>query len=131
MSVSRHLALIVEDEAELADIFARALAKAGFVSEITMDGDTALSWLSSTKPDLVLLDLALPGTQGEDILDHIRTDPRLANTKVIVATAYGELAEPLKEKADVVLIKPVGFTQLRELAARLRLGEPSEEEGAE
>lgn len=129
--MSRHLALVVEDEAELAEIFARALAEAGFVSEITIDGDAALSWLSSTKPDLVILDLALPGAQGEDILDHIRTDPRLADTKVIVATAYGELAEPLKEKADVVLIKPIGFAQLRELAARLRLGEPSEEEGAE
>jgi DNA-binding response OmpR family regulator len=112
-------ALIVEDETDLAIIFSKALQEAGFETQIVRAGDTALMWLSSTTPQIVVLDLHLPRVSGEEVLEQIRADERLANTKIIIATADPRMAETLQDRADLVLLKPIGFSQLRDLAARL------------
>jgi DNA-binding response OmpR family regulator len=112
-------ALIVEDETDLAIIFSKALQEAGFETQIVRAGDTALMWLSSTAPQVVVLDLHLPRVSGEEVLEQIRADERLATTKVIIATADPRMAETLQDRADLVLLKPIGFSQLRDLAARL------------
>jgi len=117
--MKRHLAFIVEDEPDLADIFAEALAEAGFATEIIARGDTALARLAETVPDIVILDMHLPGVSGDKILRHIRTDPRLAGTRIVVASADDALAQTLEADADLILLKPVGFIQLRDLARRL------------
>lgn len=114
------LALIVEDEFDLSNIFAHALKAAGFETQIARSGDTALTWLSSMVPDIVVLDLHLPRVAGTEILKHIRSDPRMAETRVIVATADDRTAEVLQEEADLVLVKPISFSQLRDLASRLK-----------
>lgn len=114
------LALIVEDEVDLAAIFAEAIQAAGFKIEIIQRGDAALKQMVEIAPDLVLLDLHLPGVQGTDILEEIRKNDRLARTRVMVATADSRMAEDLHEKADLVLLKPIGYVQLRDLAKRLR-----------
>jgi DNA-binding response OmpR family regulator len=112
-------ALIVEDETDLAIIFSKALQEAGFETQIVRAGDTALMWLSSTTPQIVVLDLHLPRVSGEEVLQQIRADDRLAETRVIIATADPRMAETLQDQADLVLLKPIGFSQLRDLAARL------------
>lgn len=112
-------ALIVEDETDLAIIFSKALQEAGFETQIVRAGDTALMWLSSTMPQIVVLDLHLPRVSGEEVLEQIRADERLSTTKVIIATADPRMAETLQDKADLVLLKPIGFSQLRDLASRL------------
>jgi CheY-like chemotaxis protein len=117
--MDKPLALIVEDEFDISIVFSRALQAAGFETEIIRSGDIALEWLSSSKPDIVILDLNLPCVTGPEILQHIRADERLAKTPVIIATAYARLAEGLREQADWVLFKPVSFAQLRDLSARI------------
>jgi DNA-binding response OmpR family regulator len=119
--LSKLLALIVEDDRDLATIFAMALREAGFETHTIRTGDTALQWLSSMTPDVVILDLHLPQVSGKEILCSIRQDERLANTKVIIASADPRMAETLEELADLVLLKPIGFGQLRDLASRLGL----------
>lgn len=116
----KHLALIIEDDDKLANIFSLALDAADFKTDVARDGDTALAKLATTTPDLVVLDLHLPQVSGEDILKRIRTDERMANTKVIIATADALMAENLRRKADLVLLKPVSVNQLTQLALRLR-----------
>jgi CheY-like chemotaxis protein len=74
----------------------------------------------------VVLDLHLPHLSGRDILDEIRHDERLTSTRVIVATADPRMAEILDEQADLVLIKPISFGQLRDLSARLKPASPAE-----
>ena len=113
-------ALIVEDDYDISIIFAQALRAAGFETQIIRSGDTAVMWLSSTAPDVVVLDLHLPRVSGIEILSQIRADPRLAGTRVIIATADDRKAEILREEADLVLVKPVSFSQLRDLALRLK-----------
>jgi DNA-binding response OmpR family regulator len=117
--MSNLFALIVEDETDLAIIFSKALQDAGFETQIVRAGDTALMWLSSTTPQIVVLDLHLPRVSGEEVLGQIRADERLSATKVIIATADPRMAETLQDKADLVLLKPIGFSQLRDLASRL------------
>jgi len=111
-------ALIVEDNDDLADIFAMALQGAGFETQIAPAGDVALMQLSSSTPDIVVLDLNLPRVPGTEILRHIRADVRLVSTKVIIATAYPRMLESIEDEADLVLLKPVSFVQLRDLATR-------------
>ena len=114
------LALIIEDEPDSAVIFSMALQQAGYETEIALDGNEALKRLRMIIPTIVLLDLQLPQVSGKDILQQIRKDSRLAGTKVILATADALRAQSLSESADLILLKPIGFQQLRDLATRLR-----------
>jgi two-component system cell cycle response regulator DivK len=120
-------ALIIEDDPRLAHIFAEALRIAEFEVEIVQDGKAALGRLAATTPTVVVLDLHLPHLSGADILTQIRADQRLAETRVIVATADAMRAEPLRNKADLVLLKPISFHQLTTLARRLRPAGPHAE----
>jgi DNA-binding response OmpR family regulator len=117
--MGRPFALVIEDDADLATISAGALTAAGFETEAIRDGRTAVERLPVTIPDVVILDLHLPQVSGEEILADIRTDSCLARTRVIVATADPRAAELLQAQADLVLIKPISFSQLRDLARRL------------
>lgn len=114
------LALIIEDDADLANIFAEALQAAEFATEIIAAGDVALERLRVTVPVVVVLDLHLPKVSGMEILPQIRADERLAKTRVIVATADPVMGDSLTDIADIVLIKPISFGQLRDMAARLK-----------
>jgi two-component system alkaline phosphatase synthesis response regulator PhoP len=118
--MSNPLALIIEDDENLADIFSLALRRAQFEVEIVGEGKTALARLAETVPAVVVLDLHLPHVPGETILEQIRADSRLAHTRVILATADAFMAGELREAADLVLLKPISPSQLRELASRLR-----------
>jgi two-component system, cell cycle response regulator DivK len=113
------LALIIEDDHKLAIIFAQALRMAEFEPEIIQDGNTALARLAVTLPAVVVLDLHLPYVSGLEILQQIRADERLNQTQVILATADALMADTLRQEADLVLLKPISFSQLRDLASRL------------
>jgi DNA-binding response OmpR family regulator len=118
--MEKPLALIVEDEFDVSVILAKAVEHAGYRTEILRSGDAAMAWLSFAKPDLVVLDLNLPRVLGSDILRRIRAEPRLAGVYVIVATAYQHLGEDVREQADQVLSKPVGFRHLVNLVSNVR-----------
>lgn len=113
-------ALIIEDDADLANIFAQALQVAEYAVEVIRDGKQALELLEAATPNVVVLDLHLPHVSGQDILRRIRAQARLAETRVILATADAILADSLRDEADLVLIKPISFRQMHDLAARLR-----------
>jgi DNA-binding response OmpR family regulator len=114
------VALIIEDDLNLATIYAEALRMAEFETEIVHDGQTALARLTAITPTMVILDLHLPYVSGQTILQQIRADERLAKTRVLLATADSLKAENLQGEADLVLLKPISFHQLRDLAKRLR-----------
>src|SRR4030042_1139794 len=113
--MAKPLALIIEDERDISIVFSKALKAAGFETQMVCSGDEALEWLASGSPDIVILDLNLPQVSGPKILHHIRSSERLAQTPVIVVTAYARLAEDVRDTADQVLFKPVSFAQLRDL----------------
>ncbi len=119
MAESKPLAFIIEDDQRQATIFAQALRRAEFDTEIILDGNLALIRLRAITPVLVVLDLNLPYVPGEDILRWMQTEERLANTQVILTTANSMVAEELQGINDLILLKPISFNQLRDLAKRL------------
>jgi DNA-binding response OmpR family regulator len=118
--VADSLGLIIEDDADLAAIFAEALHLAELETEIIVNGAVAAARLKEVVPKVVVLDLHLPQVSGETLLHQIRATPALAQTRVIIATADPVMAEGLSLEADLVLIKPVSFSQLREFALRMK-----------
>lgn len=113
-------AMIIEDDRRLSDIFGEAVKAAGYEVTIIQDGNEAVEQLKTTVPDLVVLDLHLPGVMGPEILTKIRADARLAKTRVVIATADASLANDLRDEFDLLLLKPISVEQLQILAGRLR-----------
>lgn len=98
--------LIIEDEPELVKVLRSYLEQAGFGVLAAQRGDSGLSLWEQKKPDLVLLDLNLPGMDGLDVARHIR---RLSSTPVIMLTARVEEADQLvglELGADDYITKP-------------------------
>ena len=115
------IALIVEDDSDSFLVAQVTLEGAGFHTLEAVDGRRALTMLGEMmrRPDLIVLDLHLPEVDGTDVLRYIRSSARLTGTKVIVATAYPDLAEEIEDQADQVIYKPYRFMQLQELAVSL------------
>lgn len=115
-------ALIIEDDEDLASIFAEALRGVGFEVELVADGRSAQERLSHGEPPfLILLDMHLPHVSGADLLTNsIKRDSRFAKTIVIITTADARMGEAYTEQVDFVMIKPISFVQLRDLTKRLR-----------
>ncbi len=109
--------LVVEDEPGVADAVAYALEREGLEVEVARDGLSALATFESRRPDLVVLDLMLPGLSGWDLLSVFR---RKSPVPVIVLTARVEEADRvagLEMGADDYITKPFS---VRELVARVR-----------
>ena len=112
--------LIVEDDNDIAALIAHYLEKAGHASEIASDGGRALSVARETPPDLVILDLMLPGLNGLEICRALRFDSRTAELPILMVTARGEESERilgLDSGADDYVVKPFSPN---ELMARVR-----------
>ena len=115
---TKPLALIIEDNEDQNLVFTNAMMQAGYETESISDGATAMKRLTEVVPDIVILDLHIPGINGGLLLREIRNDPRSRTVRVIVVSADAEFAASLQAQVDLVLLKPVGFTQLSLLASR-------------
>jgi CheY-like chemotaxis protein len=82
------------------------------------NGHKAQAQLVFTSPEIVLLDMNLPSISGSVLLRQIRGQRRLSGTHVVVVTGDKEVAKQLAKEADQVLVKPVGYEQIREVAER-------------
>lgn len=112
--------LVVDDEKDLVDLISYNLEKDGFEVLRALDGERALEFLQSDVPDLVILDLMLPGIQGMEACKIIRNNPRTASLPIIMVTAKGEEVDRilgLEIGADDYITKPFS---VRELLARVR-----------
>ncbi len=115
-----NIAFVIEDDQDLSNIFTEALKSAEYQVETIRDGAIAQQRLKEITPEIIILDMHLPNIDGAQLLTQIRADKRLAKTRVILATADALLADYYEKKADLVLIKPISFSQLRDLTARYR-----------
>jgi DNA-binding response OmpR family regulator len=109
--------LVVEDEMKIARLVRDYLQHAGFEVIVTGDGESALASARGAKPDLVVLDLGLPGRDGLDVTRELR---RSSNIPIVMLTARGDEADRivgLELGADDYVVKP--FSP-KELVARVR-----------
>lgn len=117
---TKPLALVIEDNEDQNLVFTTALKQAGYEVESIFNGETARQRVAVTLPDMVILDLHMPEVDGNVILGDIRADKRLQNTRVILATADSAFADSLHPQADLVLLKPISFSQLHQLVSRYK-----------
>jgi two-component system phosphate regulon response regulator PhoB len=82
--------LVVEDEAAIAEVLEYNLEKEGFDVAVEYRGDTALNAIRSNPPDLVVLDLMLPGLDGLELTRVLKRDPKTAAIPLVMLTAKGE-----------------------------------------
>jgi DNA-binding response OmpR family regulator len=109
--------LVVEDEPSIADPFARALLRGGFRPTVARTGAEALRAVRDLAPDVILLDLALPDTDGRDICRQIRAG---SDVPIIIVTASGSVTDRvvgLELGADDYVVKPFA---VGEVIARIR-----------
>ena len=105
----------VEDDASIRDIEVYALTSSGFEAKGFEDGNSFLSALGQEIPELVVLDVMLPGVDGIEILKRMRGDSRYSSIPVVMATAKGAEYDKIKGLdlgADYYLTKPFGVMEL-------------------
>lgn len=112
-------ALIIEDDRDIVALFRHVLDLAGYRTEIVLHGQVAVEHLANSTPDIVLLDLSLPGVSGGEILVMMNADERLKHIPVVVITAHPHLVETLPVAPQLVLIKPVNIEQMSNLILRI------------
>lgn len=117
--MDRPTALIIEDDRDIVALFRHVMDLAGYRTEIVLHGKVAVEHLAKSTPDIVLLDLGLPGVSGGEILAMMRADERLKNVPVVVITAHTHLVETLPATPELVLIKPVNIEQMSNLILRI------------
>jgi diguanylate cyclase (GGDEF)-like protein len=117
--MDKPVALIIEDDRDIVALFRHVLDISGYQTDIVLHGQAALEHLSESRPDIILLDLNLPGASGIAILEMLQSDEHLKGVPVIVITAHANIAANLPVEPDLVLLKPVNINHLGNLAQRL------------
>jgi len=100
--------LIVEDHPTMREAMRLVLEGEGFDIDEASDGDQALAAVHDERPDLVLLDMSIPGASGAEVLAAVKSDPATSEVRVIVVTATGEegRAAAMTAGADHYFTKP-------------------------
>lgn len=86
--------LIIEDEPSIANIYKLKLSSVGYKVEIIFDGSDALVAVKNYQPDIILLDLMLPGMSGEKVLESIRNNPNNRTVPVVIITNVSKAEAP-------------------------------------
>ncbi len=118
-NVSTPFVMIIEDDRDIGAYYRHVMDMAGYRTEIIVNGKVALEHLYNSAPDIVLLDLSLPGVSGVEVLKILKSDERLKGTRVVVITGYSQIAASLPVEPDLIMMKPVGPEQLTGLTGRL------------
>lgn len=116
--VVTRLALVVEDDDQIAQFVAIVLREVGFEVDMAGSGRAALDAINAQPPDMIVLDLNIPQMSGVDVLRYIRAVDGIAHIPVIVVSANPHMVAEIDDLADVVLLKPMSYDQLRGMVQR-------------
>ena len=114
------LVLVVDDDEDVAETIERSLRRAGHEVQVAHRGADALQLARQRRPDVMVLDIMMPGMSGVEVCRHMRANPELARCPILFLTAKGEIADKIEgfeAGADDYLTKPF---DLRELELRVK-----------
>ena len=123
-TVERPRILVVDDEPVIVEIISRSLTDEteGYMIDTAVDGYEAGYKLGKFRPDLVIMDLMMPGMDGFELCRRIRTNPTTTSTRVLAITGYpgGSTLERIYDVgADLCMVKPLQLDTLRKEVSRL------------
>jgi two-component system, cell cycle response regulator DivK len=113
--------LLVEDNEMNRDMLSRRLARQGYEVVLALDGEAGVALAAAVRPDLILMDMSLPGIDGREATRRIREEPALRHTPIIALTAHamtGDREAATAAGCDDYDTKPV---ELPRLLAKMRL----------
>ena len=114
--------LIVEDEPNIVVPLQFLLEQKGYHVVVAASGEEGLKVVSKVKPDLVLLDIMLPGIDGYEVCEHIRQSEESRHTKIIFISALGREIDVVKGMAldaDAYIVKPFSILEITEKVKEL------------
>ena len=130
-SLLRHMAtakiLIVEDDRDIRQLLGHRLKACGYEAIFAGDAIAAVNQARNEKPDLILLDLAMPAGDGYVVIERIKAMPALEGTPIIIVTARDPLAEEqrfISSGADAFFRKPFDYEELLGAISRALGSEP-------
>jgi two-component system alkaline phosphatase synthesis response regulator PhoP len=112
---ARRRVLVVDDERDIVDMIAYNLGRNGYEAVIAYDGNQALEIIDKQAPDLIVLDLMLPGLDGMEVARRLKAEPRTARIPILMLTAKGEETDVvvgLTLGADDYVTKPFSMKVL-------------------
>ncbi|MDB5884022.1 MAG: multi-sensor hybrid histidine kinase [Polaromonas sp.] len=115
--------LAVDDSVDAVESLAMLLRIAGHEVEIAYDGPSALHAALAMRPDVILLDIGLPGLTGYEVAQQIRKEPSLGRTVLVALTGYGRHSDRQRsQKAGFAyhLVKPVGWSEVEKILTEVR-----------
>ncbi len=118
--MSKEVVLIVEDEADIRDLLTFNLEREGFEVIKAVTGQEGIDFAKNHKPDIILLDIMLPGKDGFQVCRELERDTQTANIPILILTARGEEVDRivgLELGADDYMVKPFS---VRELILRIK-----------
>lgn len=107
--IHRKKILIVEDDERMSDLLEEFSADMGFEARVLKDGGQVVEVAGAWEPDLVTLDLALPGLTGWEVVSALRSQPQTAHLPVVVISCWADVAEVRSLDVQGVFKKPVDF----------------------
>jgi DNA-binding response OmpR family regulator len=120
-----HKVLIADDEPNILISLEFLMKREGYAVSVARDGHEALAAIQRERPDLVLLDVMMPGKTGFDVCQAVRADETLATVKIVMLTAKGrdtDVAKGTALGADAYVTKPFSTRELAEKVRQLLAG---------
>ncbi len=108
----RKVVALIDDDVDTTALYGRYLEKAGYECIIINQGTRAIMELKTKTPDLIILDLVMPGADGHAVLSQVRTHPRLLSTPVVVLSAEAEKFHGRLDQVQDVVKKPISPEEL-------------------
>ena len=118
----RKTILICDDEPNIRESIRYVVEKTGFAAVMAVDGVEAYDKARAVHPDLVLLDVGMPGMTGFEVCEKLRADADFDNVIIIILTAFGQLADEEKATevgADRFMVKPFSPRNLKQLLSAM------------
>ena len=122
METDKKTILVVEDELGIRELLKFILEKAGYRVLVADDGLKAVICIQEKSPDMILLDVMLPGIDGIEVCRQVRSDPEVAHIPILMLTAKdtpASLETGLKQGADDYMIKPFEPEKVKSRVAAL------------
>jgi CheY-like chemotaxis protein len=113
---ARKTVLVVEDDEAVSSLLVALLEDRGYGAVPALDGRSAIELAGKLLPDLITLDLALPGTDGHEVLSRLKADPRTRDIPIVVISAFTQiLPAGDRKKLAYLLGKPFDVTEVLEI----------------